>query len=82
MAGFSRFKKLLGASENAVRIQIAVALIAYLPLKLAHAVQKGGLTLLAFTRLVRSNLTHFKRIDRLIGNDGEAPSSEDSLVAP
>ena len=42
-------------------------------LKLAHAAQKSGMTLLAFTRLVRSNLMHLKRIDRLLGNDVETP---------
>ena len=59
-------KKFLGTSENAIRIQIAVALIAYLLLRLAHAAQKSGLTLLVFTRLVRSNLMHLKRIDRYL----------------
>ena len=68
-----KIKKFLGASENAIRIQIAIALIAYLLLRLAHASQKSGLTLLAFTRLVRSNLMHLKRIDRLLGNDVETP---------
>ena len=32
-----KIKKFLGASENAIRIQIAIALIAYLLLRLAHA---------------------------------------------
>ena len=68
-----KIKKFLGASENAIRIQIAIALIAYLLLRLAHAAQKSGLTLLEFTRLVRSNLMHLKRIDRLLGNDVETP---------
>lgn len=68
-----RIKKFLGTSENAIRIQIAVALIAYLILRLAHAAQKSGLTLLAFTRLVRSNLMHRKRLDRLLQQDVEIP---------
>ena len=66
-----KIKKFLGASENAIRIQIAVALIAYLLLRLAHAAQKSGLTLLAFTRLVRVNLMHLKRIDRLLEDTAE-----------
>ena len=68
-----KIKKFLGASENAIRIQIAIALIAYLLLRLADAAQKSGRTLLEFTRLVRYNLMHLKRIDRLLGNDVETP---------
>lgn len=45
-------------SENGVRIQIAVALIAFLLLRLAYAVRPRVEGLLAFTRLVRTNLMH------------------------
>ena len=75
-----KIKKFLGASENAIRIQIAVALIAYLLLRLAHAGQKTGLTLLAFTRLVRSNLMHLKRIDRLLGDGIETPADDRQMA--
>jgi IS4 transposase len=75
-----KIKKFLGASENAIRIQIAVALIAYLLLRLAHAAQKSSITLLAFTRLVRSNLMHLKRIDRLLGNDIEMLQDDRQLA--
>jgi len=61
-----RIRHFLGASENAVRIQIAVALIAYLILRLAQAGQSVVKSPLAFARLVRSNLMHRKRIDRLL----------------
>ena len=71
-----KIKKFLGTSENAIRIQIAIALIAYLLLRLAHAAQKSGLTLLAFTRLVRSNLMHLRRIDRLLEGDIETPPDD------
>ena len=64
-----RIRHFLGTSENAVRIQIATALIAYLLLSLAHAAQKTVKGPLAFARLVRANLMHRKRIDRLIGPD-------------
>jgi hypothetical protein len=57
-----RIKKFLGTSENAVRIQIAVALIAYLLLRMAHAMQATVASPLAFARLVRANLMHFKSI--------------------
>lgn len=62
-----RIRHFLGTSENAVRIQIAVALIAFLLLRMAQAAQNTVRTPLAFARLVRLNLMHRRRIDRLIG---------------
>lgn len=64
-----KIRHFLGTSENAVRIQIAVALIAFLLLRLAQTAQKVVESPLAFARLVRANLMHRKRIDRLIGAD-------------
>jgi hypothetical protein len=61
-----RIKHFLGHSENAVRIQIAVALIAYLLLSLAKNAQKFSEGLLAFARLVRANLMHARDLDRLL----------------
>jgi hypothetical protein len=56
----------MGVSENAVRIQIAVAMIAFLILRLAHAAQKTVHSLSAFARLARANLMHRRAIDRLL----------------
>lgn len=61
-----RIGHFLGTSENAVRIQIAVALIAFLLLRLAHAAQKAVHRPLDFVRLVRANLMQRRRIDRLL----------------
>jgi len=61
-----RIRTFLGRSENAVRIQVAVALIAYLLLRLAQATQTAVLSPLAFVRLVRANLMDFRRIDHLL----------------
>jgi IS4 transposase len=61
-----RIKHFIGISENAVRIQIAVALIAYLILRLAQATQKTVRGTLEFARLVRTNLMHRRPIDRLL----------------
>jgi IS4 transposase len=61
-----RIKHFIGRSENAVRIQIAVALIAFLLLRLAHAAQRTLYSLLAFTRLVRANLMHRRPLDSLL----------------
>ena len=60
-----KIRKFLGTSENAVRIQIAVALIAYLLLRMAHAAQSAIPSMLAFTRLVRANLMHLRNIHDL-----------------
>jgi len=64
-----KIRHFVGVSENAVRIQIAVALIAFLLLRLAQTTQKAIKSPLTFARLVRTNLMHRKRIDRLIGAD-------------
>jgi hypothetical protein len=48
-----KIRHLLGRSENAVRIQLAVALIAFLLLRLAHAAQSAVSSLLSFARLAR-----------------------------
>jgi IS4 transposase len=61
-----KIRHFVGVSENAVRIQIAVALIAYLLLHLAQKAQEVVRSPLAFARLVRINLMHKKRIDRLL----------------
>jgi len=60
-----KIRKFLGTSENAVRVQIAVALIAYLLLRMAHAAQSSVDSLLTFTRLVRANLMHLRSIHGL-----------------
>jgi Transposase DDE domain/Domain of unknown function (DUF4372) len=61
-----KIRHFLGTSENAIRIQIAVALIAYLLLRLAQATQDIITSPLTFARLVRANLMHRRRIDRLL----------------
>jgi Transposase DDE domain/Domain of unknown function (DUF4372) len=61
-----KIRHFIGRSENAVRIQIAVALIAFLLLRLAHATQRTVRSLLTFTRLVRANLMHKRPLDRLL----------------
>lgn len=61
-----KIRHFLGNSENAVRIQLAVALIAYLLLQLARKNQHTVKSPLAFARLVRANLMHRKRIDSLL----------------
>lgn len=75
-----KIRHFLGTSENAVRIQIAVALIAFLLLRLAQAAQKTIQSPLAFARLVRANLMHRRRIDRLIGDDPQPRTDPNQMV--
>jgi len=60
--GITRF---LGTSENAIRIQIAVALIAFVLLRMAQRMQTTVTSPLAFARLISANLMHTRRIDQL-----------------
>jgi IS4 transposase len=61
-----KITRFCGTSENAVRIQIAVALIAFLLLRLAQAAQKAVRSPLVFARLVRNNLMHRRSFDNLL----------------
>ena len=61
-----RIRHVLGTGENAVRIQIIVALIAHMLLRLAQATQTVVQSPIAFARLVRVNLMHRRRLDRLL----------------
>ena len=61
-----KITRFLGTSQNAVRIQVATALIAFLLLRLAQAAQNTAKSPLTFARLVRANLMHRRRIDQLI----------------
>jgi hypothetical protein len=61
-----KIRHFVGRSENAVRIQIACALIAYLLVKLARDAAKVSHGLLAFARLLRTNLMHRRALDQLL----------------
>jgi hypothetical protein len=56
----------LGTSENAVRVQIIAALIAFLLLRLAHQANRIVPGPLAFARLIRANLLHRRPIADLL----------------
>ncbi|MGO1081362.1 IS4 family transposase, partial [Inquilinus sp. CA228] len=75
-----KITRFVGRSENAVRIHIAVALIAFLLLRLAQAAQSTVKTPLAFARLVRVNLMQRRRIDRLLQPEPSPASNPDQLV--
>jgi len=61
-----RIRHFIGVSENAVRIQIAIALIAFLILRMAQLAQKAVHSPLEFVRLVRTNLMHRRPINHLL----------------
>jgi hypothetical protein len=75
-----RIRHFLGTSENAVRIQIAVALIAFLLLRMAQADQKAVQSPLAFARLIRANLMHRRRTDRLLKPPPDPPQDTSQMV--
>jgi hypothetical protein len=64
----------LGTSENAVRIQIAVALIAFVLLRLAHDANRHLVeSPLAFARLIRANLMQRRQISELLQRSPPLP---------
>ena len=75
-----KIRHFLGNSENAVRIQVAVALIAFLLLRLAQAAQNIVKSPLAFARLVRVNLMHRKRIDQLLTPLTKPPPNQTQML--
>jgi hypothetical protein len=75
-----KITRFVGRSENAVRIHIAVALIAFLLLRLAQAAQSAVKSPLAFARLVRVNLMQRRPIDRLLLPEPPPLPSTDQLV--
>jgi hypothetical protein len=77
-----KITRFLGTSDNAVRTQIAVALIAFLLLRLAQATQKTIASPLAFARLVRINLMQRRRLDRLLHCEPTPQRSPAQLPIP
>lgn len=69
-----KIRRFLGTSENAIRAQIAAALIAYLLLRMAHAAQRQVMSILTFARLVRANLMHARSIHHLAAPPPTPPS--------
>ena len=75
-----KITRFLGTGENAVRIQIAVALIAFLLLRLAQAAQNVIRSPIAFARLIRANLMHRRAINRLLEPDNPTLLNTAQLV--
>jgi IS4 transposase len=75
-----KITRFVGTSENAVRIQVAVALIAFLLLRLAQATQKAVTSPLAFARLVRANLMHKRDLRALLKPEPVMPINRNQLA--
>ena len=69
-----KITKFLGRSENAVRIQITVALIAFLLLRQLQGVTKAKHRFLELARLVGANLMHRKDVSRLRDDNPAQPN--------
>ena len=74
-----KITKFLGRSENAVRIQIAVALIASLLLRRLQDITKAKHGFLELAQLVRANLIHRKNVSRLRSNNPKPPINSPQL---
>jgi len=69
-----RLKKFLGTSENAVKLQIIIALIAFLLIRLAQHAWAPTRSLQDLARLIRANLMHRKFILQLLDPSRFRPS--------
>ena len=74
-----KIKHFLGTSENAVKIQVYVALIAFLILRAAHDAQNEIPRPQAFARLVRLNIMHRRSI-RNIKDPPKTPPNDERQI--
>ena len=77
-----KIRHFLGTSENAVRIQIVTALIAYLLLRLAQIGTGTGLGLQAIARLVAKTTFQRRALTDLFEPPPDTPQAHDQLQIP
>jgi DDE family transposase/uncharacterized protein DUF4372 len=75
-----KITRFLGTSGNAIRIQIAVALITFLLLRAAQATQTTVTSPLAFARLIRANLMHRRDLAALLQPPQAVPINHNQLA--
>jgi hypothetical protein len=75
-----KIKHFLGVSENAVRVQVAVALIAFILLRAAQTLYGLAVSPLTFARLIRTALTHRRSIPSLLDPPDTLPQSQNQLT--
>jgi hypothetical protein len=68
-----------GTSENAVRIQITIALIAFLLLRLAHDANQIVASPLAFARIIRANLMERRPLAELLKRPPAPPQQQSAF---
>ena len=74
-----KIKRFMGTSENAVRIQIYVALIAFLLIKIAHKTVEKGETITTFMRLLRLNLMQKRPLNALAKPKIPPPTNQNQM---
>ena len=74
-----KIKRFMGISENAIRIQIYVALIAFLLLRMAHKTQQNTTTITTFMRLIRLNIMHKRPLNSLTKPTPRPPINRNQL---
>ena len=62
-----KLRRFLGTSENAVKLQIIVAMIAFVLIRLAHQACHGRVALTEFASLIRANILHRRSLEWLGG---------------
>ena len=77
-----KIRHFLGTSENAVRIQVFVALIAYLLLRMVQACQTAIAQPLAFSRLIRLNIMHRRPITAIRSSTPRQNQDQSQLCLP
>lgn len=77
-----KIRHFIGTSENAVRTQIFVALIAYILLRIVHATQRAIPQPRAFARLLRLNIMHKRPIDHLSQSPPTPPNDTRQMQLP
>jgi hypothetical protein len=75
-------KQTLSTNENAARIQITVAIIAVLLLRLAEVAEKGAFRPLSFARLARLDLVHCDEGKRARARSVDMPGNRRSAWRP
>jgi len=68
-----KIKHFIGTSENAVKIQIIIAMIAYLLLKIANKILPTKKSLQQFARLVSVNIMQRRELVELLTNSVPPP---------
>lgn len=77
-----RIRKFLGCSRNAVRIQVAVAMLAYIILYIIHAASNLGKNIQTFTAVIRQNLFHRMTVGEIADRITRKRRSEKHATSP